>query len=192
MAGGCPDHLESLVGLGALTPLQVWAEGHPQTPSTGASGCQEQGLAAALAKEQGRGTKKAAGALQCSGRLPGGLACAKFPRVGGLGSSQDLRSRMFRRWWQRSRRRADGGRTAPGVHHDPPHGCQAPMDSGWVGSVPRSEELGVQMSPGATAPRWVAGQLGPASHRDGGCGAPLSSRASVPEGLPEIQSCTPS
>ena len=56
-AGGCPEHLESLVGLGALTPLQVWAEGHPHTPSAGASGCQKQGLAAALAKEQGVGPR---------------------------------------------------------------------------------------------------------------------------------------
>lgn len=33
-----------------------------------------------------------------------------------------------------------------------PHGCKAPVDSGWVGNTPRSEDLGVQMSPGATTP----------------------------------------
>ena len=33
-----------------------------------------------------------------------------------------------------------------------PYGYKAPMDSGWVGSIPRSEDLGVQMSPGATPP----------------------------------------
>lgn len=121
--------------LGGLTPLQARAEGHPQTPSSGASVCQEKGLAAALAKEQGCGTKKAAGALECSGRLPGGVACAESPRVGGLGTPQDLRSRMFWGRWQRSRRRADGGRAAPGVRHDPPHGYKAPWTlAGWAAS----------------------------------------------------------
>lgn len=50
----------------------------------------------------------------------------RVPQGGALGAPQDLGSRMFWRWWRRSRRRADGGRTAPGVHHAPPHGCEVP------------------------------------------------------------------
>ena len=72
--GRCPDPPEPLVGSGAPTALQAWAEGQPkESPQRWHQRVPgERPGPSTHATAQGHGTKTAAGALECSGRLPEG------------------------------------------------------------------------------------------------------------------------
>lgn len=90
--------------------------------------------------------------------------------------------------WGWGRRRAGGGRT-----WGPPWPRMAAKPRGlWLGGQhPQERGSGGSDESWGRNPRGVAAQPGTASHRAGGWWVPLSSKASVPGGHPEIQSCAP-
>ena len=146
--GRCPDPPEPLVGSGAPTALQAWAEGQPkENPQRWHQRVPgERPGRSTRATAQGHGPQTAAGALECSGRLPEGGACAESHRVGGLGTAGPQKPSVSETVVAEQEAGPPLGPTTT------PYGHKAPMDSGWVGSIPGREDLGVQKSPGATPP----------------------------------------